>query len=374
MINKEEVEEEQIYENDAGGEIKNPFDPKDVDIITLPMVISNIVERLQYGAIELTPDFQRLPGLWDDVKQSRLIESLIIRIPLPSFYFDYTDDEEKLAVVDGQQRLYAMKRFMALEKEDPDRLRLKNLEYLTEYEGALFEDLPLPIQRRIREQSITSYVIRSGTPSKVRTSIFQRINTGGLTLEKAEIRNSVYRGQAADLLKELAHSEEFKRATRGKISPLRMVDCEFVNRTLAFYLLGVGRYDENFDDFMETVLVELKDAEESIIDRCRKSFLRSMKYSYEIFGENAFRKLQTNKKYGRINKPLYESVSVNIALLTETQCEKLLHQKDSFLKEYESLLMEEDFSKILSGGTGKKENVKARHERIKDIIRRTLQS
>lgn len=196
VVKEPEIEEEQLYDGNGDGTIVEPLNPKDVDIVTRPMVISNIVDDLKDGSIILEPDFHRIPDLWNDGKQSRLIESLIIRIPLPAFYFDSGVDE-KLIVVDGLQRLYAIKRFMALEEDDPKRLVLTELEYLTEYDGYVFEQLPMNIQRRIKSQVITAYVIRPGTPDKVRASIFTRINTGGLTLRPAEIKNSVYRGQAA---------------------------------------------------------------------------------------------------------------------------------------------------------------------------------
>ena len=145
------VEEEQLYLDNSEKEITEPFNPKDVDIVSQPMVISNIIDQLKYDDILLEPDFQRHPDLWDAGKQSRLIESLIIRIPLPTFYFDSTDDD-KLIVVDGLQRLYAIKRFMVLDQDDPNRLVLTGLEYLKEYEGKQYEELPPGIQRRIKAQ------------------------------------------------------------------------------------------------------------------------------------------------------------------------------------------------------------------------------
>lgn len=87
------------------------------------MTIYNIMCKLRYDEIVLNPDFQRLPNLWDDKKQSRLIESLIIVIPLPTFYFDM-DDNGSLIVVDGLQRLTAIKRFSILEKDDTQKLKL----------------------------------------------------------------------------------------------------------------------------------------------------------------------------------------------------------------------------------------------------------
>lgn len=366
-----EIEEEQLYLDTDEEEITEPFNPKDVDIITQPMVISNIIDQLKYGDILLEPDFQRCPDLWNPTQQSRLIESLMIRIPLPSFYFDSTDDD-KLIVVDGLQRLYAIKKFMVLDLNDKNRLALTGLEYLKEYEGKKFEDLPSSIQRRIKTQSLTAYVIRPGTPDKVRTSIFTRINTGGLTLTPAEIKNSVYRGQAANLLKELAHSEEFVKATRKKIDPSRMLDCEFVNRFLAFYLLGTEQYSGNLEDYLNEVMIRLRKEPKSTIEKCRIDFLKAMKYITNIFGEIAFRKITANGRYGRLNKPLYDAITVNMAKLSEKECEQLLVKKDKLLEEYDKLLKDKKFVNIITSGTAAIDNVKSRHNTIYKIFRKVL--
>lgn len=362
-----EIEEERLYEESDDGIIAEPLNPKDVDIVTRPMVISNIVDDLKDGSIILEPDFQRIPDLWNAGKQSRLIESLIIRIPLPAFYFDAGVDE-KLIVVDGLQRLYAIKRFMALKEDDPKRLVLTGLEYLTEYNGYMFEQLPTNIQRRIKSQVITAYVLRPGTPDKVRASIFTRINTGGLILQPAEIKNSVYRGQAAGLLKELAHSEEFIQATRKKIDPSRMLDREFVNRFLAFYLLGVDRYTGNLEEYLNDVMIQLQKESADTIDKCRKDFLKAMNYAHEIFGEFAFRKINIDGKYGRINKPLYDAVAVNLAKLSTADCERLLKKKEVLLRKYEALLKDKAFVDNITNGTAKIQSVQNRYVRINEVF------
>lgn len=367
-----EIENEQLYSGNDEGIITEPFNPKDVDIVSQPMVIANIVENLKDGDIILDPDFQRIPDLWNPQKQSRLIESLIIRIPLPTFYFD-AGENEKLIVVDGLQRLYAIKRFMALEKDDPERLILTGLEYLTEYNGYSFEMLPPSIQKRIKAQTITTYIIRAGTPDKVRISIFTRINTGGLTLQPAEIKNSVYRGQAANLLKELAHSEEFLQATRKKINPSRMLDCEFVNRFLAFYLLGLEQYAGNLEEFLNDAMARLQKESKDKLEVCRRDFLKAMKYANRIFGETAFRKINIDGKYGKINKPLYDAVSVNLAKLSENECEKLLMKKDELNRKYTMLLKDKDFVDIITNGTAKIPNVKERYMKINRIFREVLE-
>lgn len=368
---RSEVEQEELYSKTYEKDITEPFNPKDVDIISQPMVISNIVDQLKHGDILLEPDFQRHPDLWNSKQQSRLIESLMIRIPLPTFYFDSTDDD-KLIVVDGLQRLYALKRFMVLDKDDEKRLALTGLEYLKEYEGKKFEELPDNIQRRINTQTLTAYVIRPGTPDKVRISIFTRINTGGLTLEPAEIKNSVYRGQAANLLKELAHSNEFIKATRHKIDSSRMLDCEFVNRFLAFYLLGTGKYSGNLEEYLNDVMSLLQTEPKIMIEKCRIDFLKAMKYAASIFEDKAFRKINADGKYGRINKPLYDAVSVNLAKLSETDCERLLERKADLMVKYTQLLEDNKFADIITRGTADIDNVRDRHETIYKLFQGVL--
>lgn len=370
---QKEIEDEILYSEEEERESVEPFDPKDVDIVSQTMVISNIIERLRYGEIILDPDFQRNPDLWDDVKQSRLIESLIIRIPLPTFYFD-CDEDDKLIVIDGLQRLTAIKRFAVLKESDPDKLKLTGLEYLQEYEDFFYEELPPRIRRRINEQSIIAYLIRSGTPEKVRTSIFTRINTGGLTLKPAEIKNSVYRGQAADLLKELAYTDIFKKVTRNKIDSSRMLDCEFVNRFLAFYVLGIEKYKGNLEDYLNDVLIVIKKASKKEIDGYREGFMRAMRYAYRIFGDKAFRRINSNGHYGQINKPLFDAVSVNLARLKENECEILLEKRKLLLSRYEQILTNTEFVQIISNGTARIANVKKRHTTLYNLFRGIIEN
>ena len=366
----EGVEKEILYgaNKTDDGEIVEPFNPKDVDIITQSMVVANIIERLKEDRIVLDPEFQRRPDLWDDMKQSRLIESLIVRIPLPSFYFDYDDEDDNYIVVDGLQRLWAIKRFAAIDISDPNRLQLTGMEYLTEYNGKMYEDLPLSLQRRIKEQTIVAYVIRPGTPESVRNSIFTRINTGGLQLTPAEIRNSVYRGKVASLLRELAHSNEFIEATNGRINSYRMIDCELVNRFLAFYLQDLSNYNGNLDAFLNDVLKLLKNSDDTVFDDCRQAFYRSMKTAKVLFGEIAFRKLKTNGSYGSVNKPLFECVSVSLAKLSSDKCDELLSKRNIFIDKYLHLLKDKDFNMVITNGTARISSIETRYKKINELI------
>ncbi|MBA3664557.1 MAG: DUF262 domain-containing protein, partial [Bacteroidetes bacterium] len=121
IIEIEPVEED---ESSSGSEdIVSPFNPKDIKIIVEPKTIDHLISRLQYGEIDLNTEFQRKGNLWNDDKQCRLIESILLRLPLPAFYFDASDDNKWL-VVDGLQRLWSLKKFV-VNSELKDEKKLK---------------------------------------------------------------------------------------------------------------------------------------------------------------------------------------------------------------------------------------------------------
>lgn len=366
------IDDEELYIPGESMEIVSPFDPRQVDIDSKPMVISNIVERLKCDEIVLDPDFQRNSNLWNKRQQSRLIESLLICIPLPVFYFDMTE-EDKLIVVDGVQRLCAIRNFMAKDPNDQSLLELQDLEYLKELEGKSFYKLPTNLQRRLKEQIIQTYVIKPGTPDKVRNSIFERINTGGLVLTPAEIKNSVYRGRASSFVKKLAESSEFVEATNRKINPERMLDREFVNRFLAFYLLGIENYHENLEDYLNDVLILLKYDEKIDLNKIEKRFKQAMNVSKQLFGEHAFKKKMINGKYGRINKPLFEAVTVQLAKLSEDSARKVIENKNSIIEKYSELFDDEMFIRVITNGTASLESVKYRHKEIARVFNGCLE-
>ncbi len=214
-----------------------PFDPAKINIETRPMTVGQLIARIRDNeasdgleGILLRPDFQRMAGIWKDEAQSRLIESMMIRIPLPVFYLNEDNDFSDLwIVIDGLQRLTTIKRFV-VEKT----LRLKNLEFWKEFEGKTYDELPRVLQRRIEETQVVVYLVKKGTPDQVKFNIFNRINTGGIPLTTQEIRHALNLGPATALLQELAESEPFLQATDRGVGTLRMADRECVLRFFAF--------------------------------------------------------------------------------------------------------------------------------------------
>ena len=201
-------------------EVMHPFNPTDIDIVVEPKSLDALIKRIQHNEIDMNTDFQRHAELWDNRKMSRLIESILIRFPLPAFYFDASDENNWL-IVDGLQRLSTIRKFV-LDK----KLRLNGLEFLTELNGKTFDKLHRQYQRRIEECPVTVYMIKPGTPEDVKYSVFRRINTGGLTLNNQEIRNALAKPRDRELLEELANSE-CSKAMLGDLSK-RMKDQELV--------------------------------------------------------------------------------------------------------------------------------------------------
>src|SRR5579864_357743 len=150
------------------GKISAPFQPSLVRVTTMQMSIDLLLRRIEHNELDLRPDFQRRDRIWTKGAESRLIESLLLRIPLPAFYVDATNDEKWL-VVDGLQRLTTLKRFV-LDKT----LELCELEFrwFPSLYRKTYTDLARPLQRRITETQVTVHVIEKGTPSEARFNIF----------------------------------------------------------------------------------------------------------------------------------------------------------------------------------------------------------
>lgn len=360
-----------IEEEDKGQAImEKPFNPLLINIETQTPVLYNIISRLKANPpeINLYPDFQRKDNLWDEGKQSRLIESILISFPLPAFYFDGSNDDQWL-VVDGLQRLSAIRNFVI-----DQSLSLSDMEYLKNLEGLTFGSLTRPLQRKIEETQIIAYIIKAGTPLEVKFNIFRRINTGGLVLEPQEIRHALNQGLPAQTVAEMASYSEFKQATEDKINTDRMLDREFVTRFVAFYLNKPSEYTPDLDSFLNSSMAQINNLSRDELIKMKSDFKEAMKYARSIFGKWAFRKADLYPERRKpINKALFEVWSVNLAILNKEQREQLLVNKQVLMDAFSRMMKYDDkFIRSVTSGTGGKQQVVERFSKVQDLIRQFL--
>ncbi len=357
-------------EDTGSDEISTPFDPTKIRIRTHSPTISLLLTRIREEEIDLQPDFQRRAGLWSPKKQSQLIESLLIRIPLPAFYFDATN-EDRWLVVDGLQRLWTLRRF-AIESD----LKLTGLEFLEDWNGKGFSDLPRKFQRRIEETQITAYLIEPGTPEAVKFNIFKRINTTSLPLSSQEIRHALNQGKARDFLQRLAESKDFLSATVEGVSSKRMADRECVLRFLAFVLTPYSDYQEgDVDAYLNEKMADLNEISDTKSAELERRFLRAMHAAERIFDVDAFRKRYfPDAPRNPINKALFEAWSVGLDACSDEEIGRLVEKRQSVIDQFAQLLADNrQFETSISLSTGDPAKVKTRFGAIENLIRKVLE-
>ncbi len=320
-----EVVEEQYAGQGTGVELEletdaddragmKPWDPEKIRVTTKSFSLRNVLDMIDSDDLELAPDFQR-NRVWKPRQKSRLIESLLLQIPLPAFYFA-EDSDGLLRVVDGLQRLSTIHSYVRTRD-----FLLRDLEYLESEEGKRFDQLSQGLQRRLFNAQIVVHVIDPTTPDEVKYDIFKRINTGGEPLNAMEIRHCMSRARSREFLRRCVTSRAFDSATGGALrSHVRMQDREAALRFAAFRLLKeISRYDEfgtleRLLDWATTRLDDPNDLPSGALEELFADFERSMTNAKHVFGDHAFRKWPTSSdRYSPINRALFESWSVVLA-------------------------------------------------------------
>lgn len=370
-IEFEDRTEEDVGEDTISNEnsISSPFSTKDIKVTNSNLALSSLISRLEHSEIDLNPDFQRNEMLWDRKKMSRLIESILLKLPLPVFYFDVSNPD-KWIVVDGLQRLSTLKRFIV-----DKNLKLFNLEFLTELNNKSYDSLDRSLKRVINETQVVTYQIEAQTPKDVRYSIFNRINTGGLSLNTQEIRQALnQKGEAVSFLAKLSDNEVFKRVV--SISPKRMADRELALRYIAFNFLKQDKIHltdmSTFLDRAMEALDKIDSAEE--LNELDKSFQESLSFSESVFGKgHKFSRAMVIKNSKKtLNRSLFDVITVCLSEINDK--ERFLSKKDSFLNKFNSMLIDDksEFSRAITEGTSSKHAIEIRFEIMRDLISEVL--
>ena len=266
--------------------------------------VGDVLRRIKHSRYVLDPEFQR-DFIWTDLKQSKLIESVLMRIPLPVFYLA-EDSEGKMIVVDGLQRLSTFNRFVDGELQ----LRLKDQ---VELDGKRFADLSPKLQNRIEDCNLTLYIIDSKVPERARLDIFERVNSG-VPLTRQQMRNSLYSGSGTRFLKQEAATPLFLEATGRSLRTSSMRDREFINRFCGFQLLPLDRYRGEMDEFLADTLTCMNRMVDAELSKLSTEFQNGLNNNLIVFGEHAFRKHydgQTRRSV--INASLWDIMSTGLS-------------------------------------------------------------
>jgi hypothetical protein len=370
-------------------EVVSPYDPDKIKVNSKQFSVKLIEEMIENGDIDFTPDFQR-NFVWNNIQKSRLIESILLRIPLPMFYFS-EDEEGKISVVDGLQRLTTIKEFI------DNKFPLKNLEYLMDScEGKYYSSKdksgnpngkPAIDPKYFRWFNMTQFsvnVIDPTSPPKVKYDIFRRINTGGKPLNNQEIRNCLAGKALRETLKEMVNLPEFMSATDYSIKPTRMDDQEVALRFIMFSRMrerdngSINNYNGYMDTSLDDLTEELLKSKKDDLDKYIGLFSNSMKNAEYLFGSKyAFRKitpkdLQPDAHKQLINKALFASWSV---LLADYDCVTIraINPVNHLLNPLANLIKEDrQLMNYLSYGTNGRANLLYAFSVAENIIRTHL--
>lgn len=311
----------------------------------------DVVRRIEKGRFVLDPDFQR-SFVWDKVKQSRLVESIILRIPLPVFYVA-EDSEGRLIVVDGRQRLTTLQRFLKgdLKLELPDRPDLHR---------KTFEDLTVRLQNRVEDCQLHFYIIDHAVPERARLDIFERVN-GGEVLSRQQMRNAIYNGPATKFLREEADTKLFLEATGGSLDRKKMLDREFVNRFCSFSLLPLSAYKGDMDDWLAQGLLRLGDISKEELSRVREEFRNGLSNNYLVFGKHSFRKHKQPDASRRsvLNASLYDVMMAGLSRRNPGEVRRLA---DELRTAFYELMDDSRFIKAITYGPNTPKEVRQRFE------------
>ncbi len=338
-----------------------------VFVRTETRTVSEVARRIEGDRYILDPEFQR-DFVWNSTKQSKLIESCIMRIPLPVFYVAEAPDG-RIIVVDGLQRLTTFVRFLN------DELKLTGLGNADSHfgshmlEGKFFRDLPVGLQERVLDTQLTMYILDAKAPERARLDIFERVNSGE-PLTRQQMRNALYSGPATTWLREASLLPSFQTATGGSLNKKTMRDREAINRFCAFKLLGSNAYNtSDMDSFLADGLVKLAKLSQDERANLLENFNRVMKMNYSMFGEHAFRKSladQPPKARSVINISLLEVASIAMSTIIFEDQNHVGQVRDGLRQ---LLRSDNDFIQAITYSTNSTTAVKTRHFKLTKLVK-----
>lgn len=342
----------------AEGILSIPPEQRKLHTETYDFTVDTIVERLEHKTIFI-PEFQR-KYVWKEAQASRLIESLIIQCPIPVIYLNQESDET-LAVIDGNQRLTSIKKYISNE------FPLKGLTAYPELEGNRFHQLDPRFQRHIRNRTLRCIVILKDTHPQVKFDVFERLNTGAVKLTPQELRHGIYFGDLITLATEVADSTKFA-ATLDIKDDKRMKAEELI---LRFWSLSENfdKYRKPLAGFINTYAEEHRHLTDVKKDYLRNAFVSTLDKVHDIFGDMAFKIYDENGVIdSKFNSALYDAQMVAVRQLMENDKLKRIDRKVASAGLVGLMRASEQFRKAISIATSDENQLKIRVAAVTDLL------
>lgn len=365
----------------GSGSGQKPWDPGKIRITTKNFSLREVVDQIRQKEIDLAPDFQR-EYVWSTRQKTRLIESILLGIPLPAFYFNQSSDGT-YQIVDGVQRLSTVSLFMG----DRHMLSANDLEYLTTLDNCYFKDLDGAASRRFRATQIVVHVIEPQTPDEVKFDIFNRVNTLGSPLSSQEVRHAMSRDRSRAFLARLSESAEFDAATEMQYwrfdketatrvrDGKRMSDRELALRFCAFRDFNVELYREyeSLDAYLNDYTRRLDGISERQpplsdreIGKLEADFKRAMVNARSVLGAAAFRRWPLSQsRRGPINRALFEAQGNALADYSPAQ---LQGHEMKVVSAFRGAFDDARYLRAVTVGTGDPLNIATRLESTRALL------
>lgn len=369
--NTREIKEPDVEAENEGDSfpiIATPFNPGEIRLMMPPTNLGDLIEMIEADWINFATHFQRSEDLWTNRQKSRLIESVLLGLRLPAFYFEEVT-KRKWDIIDGLQRCCAIRDFCVKKT-----LRLEGLEFLGDkFEGKTYDELPFEVKHDFRMSSLTVNVLMAGTPFEVRYILFSRLNTGGVPLTPQEVRTAMFY-EVAQHEKEMAEDVAFQTATLNKLSSRRQEDLDFVSRFIAFYLQNYENYQPDLERFIKEGLKIVRDKlSPEQISTMKSDFTSAMRAASEIFGDDAFRKrYEEGARRRPLNKAYFEVIASSLAKMDEHKRTVLIRKKELLKRNLLILMNEDRFWNSFSMGTGTRDSVLQRFGGFKAAVEATI--
>ena len=341
---------------------------QEVVLETSDHALSTLTSMVTSGAIDLSPHFQRRDR-WDSFKQSQLIESFVLNIPVPPIYLA-EGQRGRYDVIDGKQRLTAISHYLSGE------FMLRSLERFPDLNGRRFVELPPEVQGTLNFRPLRTVTLLRQSTDSAKYEVFHRLNSGGQVLNAQEIRNVLFRGPLNELIYTLSENaflrRQLKIASDRAPAYKNMTDAEWV---LRFFTMKStwerfsGDYRQSMDDFMANHANEGP----SFLRTAEATFHRSLEACEKVFGRNAFKRPERGGWRDQAIAGVYDAEMVAFAEISDGELLTAARRRKSVIDSVVSLFQEnEDFDQATRQATNTPRRVRYRVTKMIEAIRRAL--